>query len=84
LGLLSDTAATGGEQTAPGETYGHLLLLGPAAPGYLDEPTLMPGALVEPLFITNPADATLAASPVGQQALAQAIARGIDQFLQQQ
>lgn len=82
-GVLSDTASSGGEQTSQGETYGHPILLGPAAPGYVDEPTLMPGALVEPLFISNPAEASLAVSPVGRQALAQAIARGIDQFLQQ-
>lgn len=82
-GVLDDTATNGGEQTPQGDTYGHPVLLGPAAPGYVDEPTVMPGALVEPLFITNPAEATLAASPVGRQALAQAIARGIDQFLQE-
>lgn len=82
-GVFSDTTTEGGEQTPQGDTYGHPVLLGPAAAGYVEEPTLMPGALVEPLFITNPAEASLAASPAGRQALAQAITLGVDQFLQQ-
>lgn len=82
-GVRPDTDTGGGEQTPQGETYGHPVILGPAAPGYVDEPSLVPGALVEPLFITNPAEATLAASTPGQQALARAVALGVEEFLQQ-
>lgn len=73
-GLVDDSA--GGESTR-----GHLVLLGPAVPGYIDEPTRMPGALVEPAFITHPADASLLASSTGVRALAQAIGDGVDGFL---
>ncbi len=83
LGVSPDNATEGGEQTSRGESYGHPILLGPAATGYNDEPTRMPGTLIEPLFITNPTEAGLAASPAGRQALGDAIAQGVDQFLQQ-
>ncbi len=33
-------------------TYGHLVLLGPAARGYVPTPSRMPGALIEPLSPT--------------------------------
>jgi hypothetical protein len=35
-------------------SYGHLMLLGPAQAGYFSTPNQMPGALIEPLFITDP------------------------------
>jgi N-acetylmuramoyl-L-alanine amidase len=40
----------------------------------------MPGALVEPLFITNPAEALVASDPVGQQKIADALAAGVLRF----
>jgi N-acetylmuramoyl-L-alanine amidase len=63
------------------ESYGHLLLLGPAEPGWLDQGTTMPGALVEPLFLTRPAEASLATSSAGQRKIAQALAAGLEHFL---
>jgi N-acetylmuramoyl-L-alanine amidase len=80
-GVASDTIAGGGEQTAKGAAYGHLDLLGPPAPGYLDRSTSMPGALVEPLFITNPTEADIAAGASGQQAIAAGMTHAIEQFL---
>ncbi len=61
--------------------YGHLLLLGPAAPPYATTPSLMPGAVIEPLFITDPFEASLAASGEGQQVIAAGIAQAVEQFL---
>jgi N-acetylmuramoyl-L-alanine amidase len=61
--------------------YGHLLILGPAKRGYFSSPSLMPGALIEPLFITNPSEASLADSVRGQEAMARGIARAAAQFL---
>jgi N-acetylmuramoyl-L-alanine amidase len=62
-------------------TYGHLLLLGPAMAGYFTTPSEMPGSVIEPLFITDPFEASLAASPLGQATIAAGIARAVEQFL---
>ncbi|MBM3141386.1 MAG: N-acetylmuramoyl-L-alanine amidase, partial [Chloroflexi bacterium] len=43
--------------------------------------TAMPGALVELLFISNPADAAILADPRGQDALARGLAAGIERYL---
>lgn len=60
--------------------YGHLLLLGPAERGYFSTPSEMPGALIEPLFITDPFEASLAASPTGQEVIADGIATAVEQY----
>lgn len=80
-GIVSDTTAGGGELTPEGTAYGHVDILGPAEEGYVDQPAAMPGALIEPLFITNPTESGIAASPDGQQAIAQGIAQAVTQFL---
>ena len=80
-GVASDTTLGAPSLTAEAHAYGHLLLLGPAASGWLDHPTTMPGVLVEPLFITNPAEATVAASSAGQHAIAAGIAAAVEAFL---
>ena len=59
--------------------YGHLLL-GPAEKGYFSMPSMMPGALVEPLFITDPFEGSIAASSRGQQIIAAGLARAIEQY----
>lgn len=66
---------------AKAATYGHVLLLGPADPGYFATPSRMPGALIEPLFVTDPFEGTLAASPAAQQVIAQGLARAVGQYL---
>ena len=40
----------------------------------------MPGALVEPLFITDPFEGSIAASSRGQQIIAAGLARAIEQY----
>jgi N-acetylmuramoyl-L-alanine amidase len=60
--------------------YGHLVLLGPARRGYVSTPSRMPGALIEPLFITDPFEATIAASRHDQQVIAAALARAIEGY----
>ncbi|HEX4033650.1 MAG TPA: N-acetylmuramoyl-L-alanine amidase [Solirubrobacteraceae bacterium] len=70
---VHDDVGYGSSVTAADRAYGHLLLLGPAKRGYFSDPTLMPGALIEPLFITNPAEASIAASRRGQEALARGL-----------
>lgn len=40
----------------------------------------MPGALIEPLYLTDPSEASIAASTPGQQVIALAIAEAVDQY----
>jgi N-acetylmuramoyl-L-alanine amidase len=60
--------------------YDHLLLLGPAQPGYFTTPSEMPGAVIEPLFITDPFEGSKAASSSGQHVIAGALARALEQY----
>lgn len=61
-------------------SYGHLLLLGPARAGWFSTPSHMPGALTEPLFITDPFEGSIAASSTGQHVLAGGLATAISQY----
>jgi len=60
--------------------YGHLLILGPAKPGYFSSPSTMPGALIEPLFLTDPAEASIADSRGGQRAIAGGLATAVQRY----
>lgn len=70
----------GSASTAKAIAYGHLLLLGPADPGWFDTPSRMPGALIEPLFITDPFEGSIAASATGQRVIAGGLARAVGQY----
>ena len=52
--MVSDVSLGGPALSEAAAAYGHLLLLGPAMAGYFATPSQMPGALIEPLFITDP------------------------------
>jgi N-acetylmuramoyl-L-alanine amidase len=78
-GVLPDSGL-GSALTSEAVSYGHLLLLGPAEAGYFSTPSTMPGALIEPLFITDPFEAAIAASAPGQQVIAGGIAQAVGQF----
>jgi N-acetylmuramoyl-L-alanine amidase len=71
MGSSSDYAAS---------TYGHLMLLGPAKRGYFSTPSQMPGALIEPLFLTDPFEASLAATTRGQNLIATGITRAVNNY----
>jgi N-acetylmuramoyl-L-alanine amidase len=62
-------------------SYNHLLLLGPASPGFFSTPSQMPGTVIEPLYLTDPFEGTIADSSQGQKAIAQGIASAIEKFL---
>jgi N-acetylmuramoyl-L-alanine amidase len=62
-------------------SYNHLLLLGPASSGYFSTPSQMPGAVIEPLYLTDPFEGTIADSRHGQMVIAQGIASAIEKFL---
>ncbi|MGA2036995.1 MAG: N-acetylmuramoyl-L-alanine amidase, partial [Acidimicrobiales bacterium] len=87
-GVLSDTdlgsfvgnpAAGGiaGEAAA----YDHLLLIGPAMSGFFSTPSKMPGSVIEPLYVTDPFEGSIAASAAGQMVIAQGISTAIEHFL---
>lgn len=89
IGVETDAALGSYVQPADGSdsayardalNYDHLLLLGPAMAGYFTTPSDMPGALIEPLFVTDPFEGTVAASASGQHAIAQGIAKALEQY----
>jgi N-acetylmuramoyl-L-alanine amidase len=77
LGSVSDA---GSALAREAEAYGHLLLLGPADPGFFSTPSEMPGALIEPLFITDPFEGSIADSARGREVIAGGIARAVEQY----
>jgi N-acetylmuramoyl-L-alanine amidase len=79
-GVWTDDKLSAPSLTSTGTNYGHLIELGPKSTGWVDEPSLMPGVLVEPLFLTNPAEAQIASDPAGQQRIAQALATGLEKY----
>jgi N-acetylmuramoyl-L-alanine amidase len=79
-GIWTDDQLAAPALTSSGNGYGHLIELGPAAQGWVDSPSQMPGALVEPLFLTNPAEARVAADPEGQQRMAKALEAGLQKY----
>jgi N-acetylmuramoyl-L-alanine amidase len=70
----------GSSVSAADDAYDHLMLLGPAKKGYFSTPSTMPGALVEPLFITDPFEGTIVASRHGQHVIAAGLARAVEQY----
>lgn len=78
-GTRPDTGM-GSALTSADEAYGHLMLLGPGKAGYFRTPSRMPGALIEPLFLTDPFEASIAASSRGQHVIAAGIATAVGQY----
>ena len=79
-GTMDDSAAGTPAPSAEAAAYGHVLELGPAAAGWLERPSTMPGILVEPLFLSHPAEADVAASGQGRQAIVRGLADALDVF----
>jgi N-acetylmuramoyl-L-alanine amidase len=79
-GVWTDDQLAAPTLTGSGESYNHLIELGPLSEGWVDNPSEMPGALVEPLFVTNPAEAQIASDPGGQQKIAEALEAGLLKF----
>ena len=79
-GVWPDDQVNAPTLTTSGSRYGHLIELGPALAGWVDDPSKMPGALVEPLFITNPDEAGIAADAGGQQRIAAALEAGLQKY----
>ena len=80
LGSFDGEPGSGGVAEAAA-SYDHLLLLGPAMAGYFSTPSQMPGAVIEPLYVTDPFEGSIANSAAGQQAIAAGIAAAVEQYL---
>jgi N-acetylmuramoyl-L-alanine amidase len=80
-GVWTDDLLAAPTLTGSGSSYNHLIELGPLSQGWVDNPSQMPGALVEPLFVTNPAEAQIASDPAGQQKIAEALESGVLKFM---
>jgi hypothetical protein len=59
-------------------SYGHLLLLGPAQPGYFTTPIQIAGPLIEPLSITDPFEGSIASNARDQQIVAGGMVNAIE------
>ena len=70
-----------GGLAAEAAAYNHLLLIGPAQAGYFSTPSQMPGAVIEPLYLTDPFEGSIAVSAPDQKIIAQGIATAVEQFL---
>ncbi len=81
-GVVSDLYLGGPPLTDAAGHYDHLLLLGPAEPGYFTTPSAMPGALIEPLFLTDPFEGSIAASTGGQEAIARGLTQAAEQYFE--
>ncbi len=60
--------------------WNHLYLLGPAYPGWNDSPSQMPGAVIEPVFVSDPSEDRIVATPVGDEAIANGMADALNAF----
>jgi N-acetylmuramoyl-L-alanine amidase len=78
-GVASDVYL-GSAANSEAQAYGHLTLLGPPKRGYLRNPSLMPGALSEPLFVTDPFEGSIAASARGQRVIAGGLATAVQEY----
>jgi N-acetylmuramoyl-L-alanine amidase len=65
---------------AEAASYDHLMLLGPAASGFFSTPSQMPGAVIEPLYLTDPFEGTIAANASDQRVIAHGIADAVQQY----
>jgi N-acetylmuramoyl-L-alanine amidase len=69
-----------GGLAAESASYDHLLLLGPAAADYFVTPSRMPGAVIEPLFLTDPFEGSIAAGLSNQEVIAKGISSAVSQY----
>ena len=70
-----------GSLAALAASYDHLMLIGPPLAGFLTTPSQMPGAVIEPLYLTDPFEGSIAANPADQQIIAHGIATAVEQYL---
>src|SRR5829696_3577562 len=77
-GVLPDTTA---DVQREHPLFKHFIMTGPEVPGVVT-PSVMPGAIVEALFISNDGDAAVLASPEGEQAIVTAYENAIVEYFE--
>jgi N-acetylmuramoyl-L-alanine amidase len=77
-GVLPDTTADVQKEHS---LFRHFIITGPEVPGVVD-PSAMPGAIVEALFISNDGDAAVLASPEGENAIVMAYENAIVEYFE--
>jgi N-acetylmuramoyl-L-alanine amidase len=77
---VTSNLTLGSSSSHDADAHGHLLLPGPAKPGYSDTPSQMPGALIETLFLSNQSEASLAATTRGQSLIVDGIASAVSEY----
>ncbi|HWE70158.1 MAG TPA: N-acetylmuramoyl-L-alanine amidase [Acidimicrobiales bacterium] len=80
LGSYVGSPSSGGI-AAGAAAYDHLMLIGPAMSGFFSNPSRMPGAVIEPLYLTDPFEGSIAAGPSGQAVIAQGMTTAIEHYL---
>ncbi|MGO9557980.1 MAG: N-acetylmuramoyl-L-alanine amidase family protein [Acidimicrobiales bacterium] len=78
-GSSNGSVADGGLAAKSAE-YDHVMLIGPAMAGYFSTPSEMPGAVIEPLYITDPFEGSIAASAHDQLVMANGIASAVEKY----
>jgi N-acetylmuramoyl-L-alanine amidase len=78
-GVLPDTTA---DVQLEYPVFKHFIITGPAIPGVI-VPSKMPGAIVEALFVSNAGDASVLASPEGQNAIVTAYENAIVEYFEE-
>ena len=68
------------ELTATAGAYDHLSSWARRMPGYFTTPSAMPGTLIEPLYITDPFEGSIAAGASGQEAIARGLTEAVEQY----
>ena len=79
-GVATDGSAGGEAITREADAYDQLLELGPAATPWFTSPSRMPGAVIEPLFLTNPDEARRVMTAAGRTAIARGIVDGVRSY----
>jgi hypothetical protein len=86
-GVLDDVGmgSSNGDPSAGGLAamaleYDHLMLIGPAMKEYFSTPSQMPGAIIEPLFITDPFEGSIAANSKDQRIIAAGMAEAVEKY----
>lgn len=77
-GVLPDTTA---DVQMEHSLFRHFIMTGPEVPGVVD-PSTMPGAIVEALFVSNDGDAGVLASPEGRNAIVTAYENAVVEFFE--
>lgn len=76
--MLPDTTANVQNEAS---LFKHFIITGPEVPGMIT-PSVMPGAIVETLFVSNDGDVAVLSSPEGKEAIVTAYENAIVEYFE--